>query len=145
MWQSKMLTDFDETLGNNFFHCILLPKKFPVKLKNISGRRNTLMYICIYIYIYIYIHIHIYTYIHIYILGCSFSRLFLPIELGIFLVVEYSEKSYFPKFRQNRLTSWIATFTLKLWNLLKKWKFPNIDRILHTGLKYSLFKCKIGI
>ena len=46
-----MLTDFDETLGNNFFHCILLPKKFPVKLKKISGRRNTLIYIYIYIYI----------------------------------------------------------------------------------------------
>ena len=32
-----MLTDFDETLGNNFFHCILLPKKFPVKLKKFPG------------------------------------------------------------------------------------------------------------
>ena len=37
MWQSKMLTDFDETLGSNFFHCILLPKKFPVKLKKFPG------------------------------------------------------------------------------------------------------------
>ena len=42
MWQSQMLTDFHETLGNNFFHCILLPQKFSDKLKKISGRRYTL-------------------------------------------------------------------------------------------------------
>ena len=55
-------------------------------------------------------------------LGCIISQKFSSIYLKISKGVEYSEKTYFPKFRQNRLISWIATFMLKVVKFVKKVK-----------------------
>ena len=67
--------------------------------------------------------------------GCIFSRLFFPIELGIFLVVNINEKLSFPKFRENWSMSWIATLSSKFCKFHIKSKFQNYGRMVVDSLK----------
>ena len=71
------------------------------------------------------------------VVGCIFSRLFFLIELKIFLVVDINDKLSFPKFRENRSMSWIATLPSKFCNGHIKSKFQNYGRMVVDSLKRS--------
>ena len=78
------------------------------------------------------VHVSVYGYIRVYLLPTFFL-----IELEIFLVADINEKISFPKFRENRSMSWIATLPSKFCKCHLKSKFQNYGRMVVDSLKRS--------